>query len=233
MRRRAFMQAGAVASVAALFCPTVLLRQSVSREALLQKFCLDDYSSIYSIETPFNVGSLTYATNGREIVRCELVNTLDDGAALPRPPVQRCFKQLWRPAGELRPVERPALDDLVESDCMVCPVCFNRRVSVDINDTDLILKYWADWDEDDSTFSDHTCGWHWDPVLDRRRDMFGSLFALEGCYFSYANIVKIFDLPNVRMSVRRESARDSYLYFRGDGFQGIACGVRRGRHDCR
>jgi hypothetical protein len=220
--RRLVLQAG----VASLFAPTVVLRQNVSRERFLRPFCDSDFIR-YDLAEPFKVGSLTYATDGRSIVRCELLSTLDDGVEKRRPNVELVYNQLFKPRSEFIPLELPSIESLEMND-WGCPVCLNRRLpSGDFRDEYHQTKY--DYDPDDETIADISCRWchsaNGEPL-----NAFRSVVSFNGGThrFVYSSLLKIAAIPNVRvaLSIPEHDAKMPLLLFRGDGFEGMAASLR-------
>ena len=165
------------------------------RDAILQSFCGEQF---FALDKPFNVGALTYATNNRQIVRCARLQPLADDF-IERPPVEALYLRLWHPTVELRPRALPAMAELVPYG-WGCPKCLD-------------------------TLNDHSCNWHWDAIKRKRRESFPSLVEVDGCFFEYAVMLKVHAIRGVRYSAKRVSPTDSFLFFAGDGFQGISTGV--------
>lgn len=214
------------ASLSALFSPTVILRDDFHRERLLRPFC-DPGTLRYDLSEPFNVGSLTYATCGRQIVRCELVSTIDDGIAKKRPNVEQVYDELFKPRSEFIPLELPPIESLELND-FGCPVCHDRRLPAgDFRDEDFELKY--DYDPDSETIADTSCRWcH--KANGSQRERFPSLVVMGGGShrFTYQSLLKIAAIPKVgvSLSISDHDKDMPLLLFRGDGFEGIASSMR-------
>jgi hypothetical protein len=218
--RRHFLKAGTAAmALVSLFRPTVLLRPEITREALLMRFC-DADAIRYDLSTPFQQGSLTYATTGREIVRCELSSVIDDANPVKRPPAEELYKTLWIPDLNLKPFELPKIETLEESDFGQCPVCHDRRLPYLESDAD----YPSDYDPDDNTIRDRSCHWCHDPKTKRLRDKVKTIMRVDGFDFQFGRLAAIADIPNVRARAIKRNRTDKHglLQFAGDGFQGIS-----------
>lgn len=85
MQRRSFLKTVS----AALMVPCVHLRREVDRESLMLAFCDEPEMSRWDLDRPFSIGSLTYATDARHMVRAELSNRIDCG--------ERRFRESWSP----------------------------------------------------------------------------------------------------------------------------------------
>lgn len=229
--RRQFTKTIGTALGVALMHPTILLRPTVSREAILQSFCEDSWSK--NIATPFTQGSLTYATNAREIIRCELINTIDDAKPIKRPDADKVFSSLWNHDLAMYRSDLPSIETLIAHHCGLCPVCLDRRIAATRHATD--YYYDEDYDPNDHTTSDRTCEWCYDQKTNTRKEKVRAIGEVDGCYFQYARIAKIAKVPNVRWAAYRsgrnneDANRVGLLQFVGDGFQGLAMGFDMSR----
>jgi hypothetical protein len=107
-------------AAAALF-PVVKLRGNVPDEKLLMQFCSDE-SIRYSLQSPFGVGSLTYATDGYAMVRAEIANRQEIGERRV-PQADRVFEKYWCSVGVWSPVESFRLVPEFFCDGLGCPGC--------------------------------------------------------------------------------------------------------------
>lgn len=207
--RRTFLKVAA----AAMWAPKVLLRPGIPTEQILLGFVGE--SSRYSIESPFAVGSLTYATDARAMIRCELSNRVEDGERR-LPPAEKVFNDLWRPK-EWIPLNEVCQDPVLSVGYGVCPECGGRRISLG--------DKWPDtpppplYDPDDNTCGDSSCQTcHGDHFHGASIAMIGGIK-----HFSY-RLKRIAAIPDVKISPF--STGEHYgLLFRADGFEGISLGV--------
>jgi hypothetical protein len=215
---------------ASLFAPIVRLRPTVDREKLLRAFCDDWGISRYDLDQPFNVGSLTYASDSRSAVRAELCSAVEDGTR--RIPDMDCvWQRLWHPSEfvpfELPPVDSPLLvKPLPVGNFMgmgTCPLCDDRRISFGEHypsslDEERTLP---GYDPDDNTYRDPSC------PLCRGMDFTGpSELIVQGVRMNYSRLKPIAALPNVRVAGNlRHVESGGPLVFKADGFEGLAMGL--------
>lgn len=211
---------------AALMVPQVRLRKEIDREELMRKFCSrdGDWLHRYDLETPFQHGSLTYATDSRRMVRAELTSPCLVGERK-LPPVDSCWKESWQP-GKWVPLRRPELGELVSRnvnnlDLAICPVCDGRMVSLgehypEQEKLEDIHRRGIRWDVDENIVGDESC-----PTC-RGRDYEGpDIVMIGGQGFSYSLLRPIWDLPG-EVSATISKFDQHPLLFRCDGFEGIA-----------
>jgi hypothetical protein len=225
--RRAFIrQTTAAVALAGLFRPTVLLRESIDREAILKKFC-ERYplNTRYAIAEPFSVDSLTYATDGRWMIRAELAAPIDAGEPKRRPPVHEVFDR-WDHSRAMREMESPTDSDLLWGSGLACPHCQDKRV--DVSDDWERYADALDFDGDDCTIGDRNCPVCWDPVLNRGRGAYPCMVKIGGYHFEAVRVREILAIPGMRVGAAPawfENRRVGVLQFEGNGFQGIMAGV--------
>lgn len=214
---------------AAMMAPTIQLRPSVPDERLLLPFC-DPDSCRYSFEAPFGHGSLTYATDARAMIRCELANRQEVGERrLPRD-IDNVWGRWFQPASQWRPLTPDDIQPTVEDDCAKCFTCGDRRVRLggnypDIDDRGLIVDArlrMLDYDIDDNSVRDDSC-----PAcrgLSRGHKNIAVLFGEE---HQAHELKRILALPNVMVCTSEFSPEGHApaLLFRADGFEGIALGL--------
>jgi len=232
--RREFLKTSA-SLMGSFLAPTVILRPEFDREALLRKFCVTDYYSRYDLTKPFNQGSLTYASDGWEIVRCELVNTIDDGVEARRPNAQGVYESLWKSDLRMDRFELPSIEKLLPYSDGMCPVCLDRRVKIS-SDVECEDWYALDFDPDDWTIGDRSCEWCYDQKTKRRKDVVKSVVEINGCFFQYARLLKVQQIPGVVAGtyVNQSYYKDNrgLLQFAGEGFQGMCMSLDyRGNDD--
>jgi len=215
------------AMVGSLAVPLVRLRPEIDRERILQSFC-DDYVGIrYNLSQPFGVGSLTYATDARHMVRTELVNRVEDGERRV-PPFESAWKRYWSPAGEFVPFDIPSPSALTEHcEFVPCPVCGDRRISLgseypEFDDEGLprnrrLIVY--GYDVDTNTIRDKSCD-----CCNGLRYQGPNVLRVHGVLMDYRRLLPIWQIPNVRIT-RSHVPDGEALLFSGDGFQGIALGL--------
>ncbi len=212
MKRRNFMMTMATAVLG----PLVNLRKEVSAENLMRAFCAEERCSRFDLESPFGVGSLTYATDSRAMIRAELSTREEYGQRF-LPPVRSVWPHYWNPTGIWAPVEE-FLQPTIGRDYQCCPECGNRRVSLgdqypEENDPRLI-----DYDPDDNSVRDTSC------VLCHGRDFGGKgISDVMGVYHMTFLLRRIAALPNAL--VCRSGSCDRAILFKADGFEGISLGV--------
>ena len=204
------------AIAAALMAPTIRLRPEIDREALMRPFCDVDEGYRYQLNAPFQQGSLTYCTDSRRIIRAELTcpevvgeRRLPDAAGL--------WNHYWR-NGQLRPVERPQISELLlprgKDRDGVCPKCLGRRISLGdfypYSDDKLV-----NYDPDDNSVGDESC------ELCHGLSYYGpSQVEIGGFRFSYHMLAPMYDLPGVMVRPPTNNEDDPML-FKADGFEGM------------
>ncbi len=214
---------------AACMAPLVNLRPEIDRERILKGFCDDIESLRYGdlLKRPFGVGSLTYATDARHIVRTELVNRVEDGERK-IPDVEWVWEHYCEMSGKFRPFELPPVERLtLHRDYCSCPLCGDRRVSLGPNypewgpngepaDYELTrLSY----DVDDNSIRDKSC-----PLCHGLTYHGPNVLEVCGVVMQYTRLKPIANIPNVMIA---PSMREGALLFSGDGFEGIALGLRK------
>jgi len=209
-----------------LAAPIVRLRAEVDRERLLAAFvCSRGYRhSRYDINSPFGIGSLTYATDAMHICRAELVSREEVGQRRLPGNLDELYRSHFTGSGVWRAFELPDWRKCVNpnSDFYSCPECGGRRVSLGeyYPDNDWITSSAAEelgYDVDDNTTRDPSCG------LCYGKTWRGpALLVVAGVHFEYSRLKPIAALPNVRVA---RSAHDDAIVFRADGFEGIAMGI--------
>lgn len=215
--RRSFLQAMA----AAMTVPIIDLRPAVHRENLLLKFCDPEYQR-FNLSQPFGVGSLTYATDSRAMIRTELVNRSEVGE-MRTPPVQKVWHDYWHPYSQWRPLDETILTPTITREEQLCPKCGDARVSVgegypNYSDPAVVamLKTYR-YDPDENTIRDRSCDvCH---GLDYTDPAVSDIFGVQHSTFMLHRIAA---LPNA-MVTRSESVQHAVL-FKADGFQGISLG---------
>lgn len=216
----------AMKSLAALtLAPIVDLRPTIDRERLLSAFSATDGtgSARWSLESPFGVGSLTYATDARSMCRAEIANRVENGERR-LPDVATCWQLHWSPADKFRPYELPSIDSLTlgtHHDWGTCPLCSGRRKSLgaeypDNEWVDTWLARRKDYDVDTNTTLDPSC-----PLCHGRIYHGPYQVRVCGVLMDYSRVKPIVALPNVRIA--RSNAES--LLFIADGFEGVAMGM--------
>jgi len=214
---------------AAMMCPTIQLRASVPDERLLLPFC-DPDSCRYSFEAPFGYGSLTYATDARAMIRCELANRQEVGEKRLPKDIDNVWGRWFKPASQWRPLTPADIQPTVEDDCVKCFTCGDRRVSLgkeypEINSEglpkDFRIRY-LDYDIDDNTIRDESC-----PVCNGLNKGHNNIAVLFGQEHQAHELKRILALPNVMVctSEFHPAEHAPALLFRADGFEGIALGL--------
>lgn len=212
------------AIAASIMAPTIQLRNTVADERLLMQFCDAEYMR-YDLSKPFGVGSLTYATDSRAMIRCELAARVEDGERrLPRN-VMDIWKGYFKPTDwidltpdNIRPTEMAYVTGS-------CPYCGDRRVSFGDDyptDQEFVDERCIDWDPDDNTIRDASCEhchgrWYDGPTLVRICGVIHQSFLLR----------RILSLPNPQVCCSKASnvKEPDVLLFRADGFEGITLGT--------
>ncbi len=215
-------------AAAGLVVPTLQLRATDPREAILKSFADTDFYARYDVNHPFMLDDLCYATNNREIIRGSLPLAAMSGQCR-LPPVAGLFNQYFRPQLPWRPFSLPNIDSLTYHKG-ICPVCDDRRISYGEHypASQEIMDSLPCYDVDDNTYRDPSC--------DFCHGRFGSLpsifqpFENISTYFSYSRMKKIAAIPGVEVSYfrRRDPEKNSiegFLLFRCHDFEGIACPV--------
>ncbi len=214
---------------AAMMCPTIQLRASVPDERLLLPFC-DSYCSRYSFDAPFGYGSLTYATDARAMIRCELANRQEVGEKRLPKDIDNVWGRWFKPASQWRPLTPADIQPTVESDCAECFTCGDRRVSIGDEypefTSDGVLKYsWLrrlQYDCDDNTIRDESC-----PACRGLSTGHKNIAVLFGEEHRAHSLKRILALPNVLVCKSEFDPKEHApaLLFRADGFEGIALGL--------
>lgn len=207
------------AIAAAIMCPTIRLREAIPDERLLMAFCdLDSWR--YDFTKPFGHGSLTYASDSRAMIRCELASRHEDGERRLPKNVTQVWDSHWRPSAEWRSLTD---DDLRPTERVTgaCPHCGDRRVSfgehypTDQEHADALL----DWDPDDNTIRDSSC------EHCRGREYTGpSCVRIGGTVHQSWTMRRILALPNPRVCGVPDR-NFGVVLFLADGFEGISMGM--------
>ena len=214
--RRRFMQAIA----AAMSVPIIDLRAGVPREKLLLDFCGEDYLR-YDLKQPFGVGSLTYATDSKAMIRTELANRCEVGE-MKIPPVGNVWSAHWEPTGQWRDLDETMLTPTIVRKYQSCPKCGGDRVSFgesypdNHHDWYVLVSEYA-YDPDDNTIRNRSCD------VCHGRDYTGAAVSdVLGIEHSTYNLKRIAALPHAQ--VCRSAYVEHAVLFRADGFQGISLG---------
>lgn len=215
------------AMVAAIMAPTIRLRDSVPDERLLLSFC-DPEAWRYDFTKPFGVGSLTYASDFRAMIRCELAFRVEDGERRLPKNIVDVWSHHWKPSGKFRPLTP---DDIIPTESAhitgCCPHCGDRRVSfgeyfpTDQDAADSL----PDWDPDDNTMRDVSC-----EHCHGRAFHGPSLVRIDGVLHQSWTLRRILALPNPRVCASAaitggSSGLYQSLLFTADGFDGISMGM--------
>lgn len=214
------------AMAASLMVPCIRLRPEIDSEKLLAAFCDNQQCYRYSLEQPFGVGSLTYATDGKHMCRAELVNRHEEGNR-PLPNIDEAWRNHWKPESCFRPFELPSIESgkllvpkptrLGWSPTGTCPLCDDRRISFGEFYPESFDDVPPGYDPDDNTYRDPSC------PLCHGLDYSGpSRLYINGVLMSYSRLKPIAMLPNVRIAM---SAVPHCLLFQADGFEGAAMGI--------
>lgn len=214
---------------AAIMAPTIHLRASVPDERLLLPFC-DPESVRYSFEAPFGYGSLTYATDYRAMIRCELANRQEVGERR-LPNIAKVWDDWFHPVGQWRPLTLEDIEPtLPDNGVGVCWECGDRRVPYGEEYPE--LTEWGGftdprcsrlgYDIDDNTIRDESC-----PRCKGLDYGHKTLTVLFGQDHQSHNLRRIVALPNVMVceSANHWDRHAPGLLFRADGFEGIALGL--------
>lgn len=214
---------------AVVMAPTVTLRKTVDREAILGAFVDDIESCLYGtrLMSPMVHNEHVWATNGRELIRTFDNGFERDGGEDRLPDLTGTWDALWRPDG-FADFRLPRISELTHHPCneyAVCPVCDNRRVSYGPTYPEwhcpVANEY--DWDVDDNTIRDSSC-----PACHGKEYQGPSVFLIQGVPFQYYRIKKLAMVPNCRVSVTGSIKNPAnkhaspVLCFQGDGFSGLA-----------
>lgn len=208
---------------------TIQLRPSVPDERLLLPFC-DPDSVRYNFEAPFGYGSLTYATDSRAMIRCELANRIEIGERR-LPDIAKVWSDWFQPVGQWRPL---TLEDIqpkfADEFGGVCWECGDRRVPYggeypEINEWGQFVDERCNrlgYDIDDNSIRDESC-----PRCKGRSYGHETLAVLFGQEHQSHNLRRILALPNVMVceSANHWKRHALGLLFRADGFEGIALGL--------
>ena len=216
--RRSFVKAAA----AAVLFPTINLRPNVPDERLLMAFCGGPRYPHYDIAKPFGVGSLTYATDGYAMVRCELANRQEDE---PRrlPPALGVWKKHWKPFSLWTTADEDFLRPQFYDPDATCPECGDRRVSCGDTFPDLSApQAWEklqslEYDMDEDTIRDESC-----PVCRGRTANQPNVVELWGERYDAFGLKRLLALPNLKVA---NSIMRGCLLFQADGFEGITLGM--------
>lgn len=218
--RRTFLKAAA----AVICAPRIELRPAIDREKLMLAFC-DPDATRYSLEAPFGVDSLTYATDSYAMIRGELANR-SELADRRIPNVTPVWNDLWHPRAWIDFDPSLLTPTLTTDGPHLCPQCGCARVSLgdtypDMTDSDEVQRiYSLGYDIDDNTIRDKSCS------LCKGLEYDGpDVSNLLGIYHSTFYVKRIAAIPNVQIS--RSCADGDVVLFRGDGFEGVSLGIDR------
>lgn len=214
---------------AVVMAPTVALRKTVDREAILRAFCDDEESIRYGTKlmAPIVHDDHVWATNAREMIRAVDFGFERDGGEAHLPPLTKTWEAMYRPE-KFTDFHLPRIEELTHrTDCNSCPLCDDRRVSYgDHYPTDYeTVENLPDYDPDDNTIRDKSC-----PLCRGRNYNGPSVMLIGGQPFRYARLKKLSLIPNCRVSVIGPVGKEilkwqgpsPVLCFAGDGFQGMA-----------
>jgi len=211
-----------------MFGPKISLRSEIYRERLMLPFCGENYR--WDLGAPFGVGSLTYATDARRIIRAEIVSRKEDGERRV-PNVNGLWRDEWKPDGELIPFEKPPLSSIRWGFANFgdCPDCGGRRIPwdgvgekyPDLDDAQYKhLEREKGYDVDDNCVFDPACR------TCRGRPYQGpSLFEFRGQFYSAALLLPVWNLPGVRIGVGQLDGGERKLLFSADCFEWSVCPV--------
>lgn len=214
---------------AAMMCPTIQLRPSVPDERLLLPFC-DPDATRYNFEAPFGYGSLTYATDSRAMIRCELANRQEIGERRLPKNIDETWSKWFRPKAQWRPLTLEDIQPTESNDYAVCFECGDRRIS--LGDAWPELNKWGEpedkrlkelgWDVDDNTIRDDACH-----RCRGRCVGHVNVTVMFGHQHQAHQLKRILALPNpmVCASGFEPAEHAQCLLFRADGFEGIALGL--------
>lgn len=216
--RRSFLKAIA----AAVMAPTIQLRNTVPAEQILLSFCRENDDFRWNIDKPFASGSLTYATDAKAMIRCELANRLEDGERR-LPPVEPVWRDLWLPDQwiPLSELDQSPKDSVNSG---LCPECGGRRIQLkeypNINDPGFSGYVGPDWDPDENTIGDRSC------KTCRGEEFSGpSISRICGIQHNTYSLKRIAAIPDVKVCRSRSEKWKEALLFKADGFEGISLGM--------
>jgi len=214
---------------AALMAPTIHLRPSVPDERLLLPFC-DPDSMRYNFQTPFGHGSLTYASDSRAMIRCELANRQEIGERKLPKNIDQVWEAWFRPKAQWRPLTPDDIVPTAINDYAKCFECGNRRISLgdrypELNEYGSPAEqrmHDLGWDVDDNTIRDESC-----PTCRGRSFGHKNVAVLFGHNHQAYELKRILALPNVMVcqSGFEPEEHAQGLLFRADGFEGVALGL--------
>lgn len=203
---------------AAVMAPTIRLRSEVPDERLLMAFCGDNFPW-YDLQKPIGVGSLTYATDGYGLIRCELPGRVEDGERR-LPDLAKVWCNHWSLRQQWRPLTPEDLTPTVWKPDGLCPHCGDRRVSFGTHypDDQTTADALPDWDVDDNTIRDVSC-------VECRGEKYVGPTAVQICGVEHSawTLRRVLSLPNP-MVCRSTSRNVPSILFRADGFEGISAG---------
>lgn len=223
MKRRTVLKSIA----AALMCPNITLRQSFPDERLLAAFC-EQGCRIWDLESPFGLGSLTYATDRVTLIRCELPSRLEEGERrLPRC-VPQVWEDYWHPKQQwvpLTPESAKPVESYKKIMWQPCPQC-DSAASVSLGteypdfsnqqiDRD-ITRF--GYDVDTNCIRDKSC-----PVCHGLDYNGPSVAVVDGVRHSAYLLKRILALPGAE--VCQSQSMPQAILFRANGFEGISVGV--------
>lgn len=208
MIRRSFLKTMAGAFTAAL----VNLRPTIDNERLMIPFCDPDYQR-FDFASPFGIESLTYATDGKAMIRAEIARREEYGERRLPSNIADIWRAHWNHGGQWVPVQEYLTPTLHNDDD--CPECGDRRI--DHGDDWPILTNLLDYDPDTNTSRDPSC------VLCKGRSYPGlNVCVIDGVHHNAFKLRRIAALPNAVICPSL-SVADSLL-FKADGFEGISLG---------
>ena len=121
--RRGFL-GGTTALVAGMLVPTLRLRSEVDLHRLVAMWCdQEEAISRYSLDLPFVVDGMSYASDGRGMARVE---TLDDDTSdklRKLPDAIACYDRFWRDSGRWQRLPEENLIRHPSCRCVPCPQC--------------------------------------------------------------------------------------------------------------
>lgn len=220
------------AITAALMCPTIKLRDDYPDERLLRQFCNSDEHYRYDHSTPYSVGSLSYATDARVLVRAELPSVQTIGERV-MPPIERVWKLWWTPSPftpntQWVPLEgRLIVPTIRQEEYSRCPVC-NSVASVQLavypgSEEELEALKPFGWDVDSNSIRDRNC-----PECHGLEFKGNHLIQIHHTMFSAYYMRKLATLPNAEICLDRTK---TVLLVRAEAFQGILMSVEPGNQD--
>lgn len=206
----------------AITVPLIKLRESVPDEKLMLAFCDADVCR-YDCSKPFGVGSLTYATDSRAMVRAEIVNRQECGE-IKTPPCDAIWGKYWQPTGQWKPLTLEDIQPTIEHWCL-CPDCGSRRIELpeypDLSDPIVNARYHRmAYDVDDNSIRDTSC-----KTCRGSDEKKPSAAEILGVRHSTWFARRILNLPNAK--VCRTQFIPEALLFVADGFEGVSLGVTK------